>query len=610
MKLHLKKHSFIIILSLLFVGSIVLNEWNSNHLISMVTMVVLTIVSGFPIFKKSLSDLRYKIIGIDLLVTIAVMAAFVIGDWFEAAAVTYLFTLGHYLERSSLEKTRSALKTMMDLKPTIARLLQENQEKIVGIDELQVGDHLLVKMGEKIPTDGVVVEGNVLIDEAIMTGESMPVERGVGAKVLGSTLVTTGYLKMQVTQIGQDTSLSRMIHMVEEAQDNKAKTQQFMEVFSKYYTPFVVVLAIVLYLITFNIRLAVTMLVIACPGALVIATPVSFVAGIGNAAKKGILFKGGDAIEKLAKGNIVFFDKTGTLTKGKPELVDVVSYGFDVNELIRIAAIGETYSEHPLAFALIDGAKKRGLLREEKPTTTNLIIGKGIEFVLNEATYKIGNHKLFSFEMPQEVLTDVKRFEEKGIITLLMGTDQAIFGIFGIADGLRPKVKELMNELGVLGIQDTVMLTGDQEVVAKNIAKESGIQTVYASLMPDDKASIIQKYQGSHHTIFVGDGINDALALSYADASVAVGGMGKDLAMETADVVLMSEDINRLKDAIQISRKVKSNMIQNIIFALLVVLVLMVGVIFEKISMSIGMLVHEASVLLVIVNAIRLLRYN
>jgi Cd2+/Zn2+-exporting ATPase len=549
-------------------------------------------------------------IGIDLLVTIAVVAAFIIGDYFEAAAVTYLFTLGHILEKSALEKTRSSLKKLLDLKPSEARRLLDHQEEIVSLDSLNIDDILLVKPGEKIPTDGIIIEGSVLIDEQILTGESVPVEKGIGDAILGSTLLQTGYMKMKVSHVGEDTTLARMIHMVEEAQDKKAKTQKFMEVFSRYYTPLIVILSIVIYFLTKDIRLAITALVIACPGALVIATPVSFVAGIGHAAKKGILFKGGDSIERLAKGNLLFFDKTGTLTQGKPELKKIYTFDYDENELLRIASIGESYSEHPLASAIIDEARRRSLTTHELPKESELIIGKGVKFKYNNIRYTIGNNKILEFPLKNEVASTIDAFEDMGYTTLIMADPQRVLGLFAIADGLRNHAKKVISEVRSLGIKDIIMLTGDQDRVAKQVSDEVGIKTYHAKLLPEDKANIVKSYQEHHQTIFVGDGINDALALSYATASVAIGGVGKDLAMETADVVLMSEDLSKLSNAIKISKKVKINMFQNIIFALVIVSFLMIGVLFKKVTMSMGMLVHELSVLVVILNAIRLLKHK
>jgi len=573
-------------------------------------MSVLTILAGYHIFKKAFMDLWYKMIGIDLLVTIAVVAAFIIGDYFEAAAVTYLFTLGHILEKSALEKTRSSLKKLLDLKPSEARRLLDHQEEIVSLDSLNIDDILLVKPGEKIPTDGIIIEGSVLIDEQILTGESVPVEKGIGDAILGSTLLQTGYMKMKVSHVGEDTTLARMIHMVEEAQDKKAKTQKFMEVFSRYYTPLIVILSIVIYFLTKDIRLAITALVIACPGALVIATPVSFVAGIGHAAKKGILFKGGDSIERLAKGNLLFFDKTGTLTQGKPELKKIYTFDYDENELLRIASIGESYSEHPLASAIIDEARRRSLTTHDLPKESELIIGKGVKFKYNNIRYMIGNNKILEFPLKNEVASTIDAFEDMGYTTLIMADPQRVLGLFAIADGLRNHAKKVISEVRSLGIKDIIMLTGDQDRVAKQVSDEVGIKTYHAKLLPEDKANIVKSYQEHHQTIFVGDGINDALALSYATASVAIGGVGKDLAMETADVVLMSEDLSKLSNAIKISKKVKINMFQNIIFALVIVFFLMIGVLFKKVTMSMGMLVHELSVLVVILNAIRLLKHK
>lgn len=604
-----KKHVYILSLSILFLISIVFNKFEQS-LIAIALMSVLTILAGYHIFKKAFMDLWYKMIGIDLLVTIAVVAAFIIGDYFEAAAVTYLFTLGHILEKSALEKTRSSLKKLLDLKPSEARRLLDHQEEIVSLDSLNIDDILLVKPGEKIPTDGIIIEGSVLIDEQILTGESVPVEKGIGDAILGSTLLQTGYMKMKVSHVGEDTTLARMIHMVEEAQDKKAKTQKFMEVFSRYYTPLIVILSIVIYFLTKDIRLAITALVIACPGALVIATPVSFVAGIGHAAKKGILFKGGDSIERLAKGNLLFFDKTGTLTQGKPELKKIYTFDYDENELLRIASIGESYSEHPLASAIIDEARRRSLTTHDLPKESELIIGKGVKFKYNNIRYMIGNNKILEFPLNNEVASTIDAFEDMGYTTLIMADPQRVLGLFAIADGLRNHAKKVISEVRSLGIKDIIMLTGDQDRVAKQVSDEVGIKTYHAKLLPEDKANIVKSYQEHHQTIFVGDGINDALALSYATASVAIGGVGKDLAMETADVVLMSEDLSKLSTAIKISKKVKINMFQNIIFALVIVSFLMIGVLFKKVTMSMGMLVHELSVLVVILNAIRLLKHK
>ena len=604
-----KKHVYILSLSILFLISIIFNKFEQS-LIAIALMSVLTILAGYHIFKKAFIDLWYKMIGIDLLVTIAVVAAFIIGDYFEAAAVTYLFTLGHILEKSALEKTRSSLKKLLDLKPSEARRLLDHQEEIVSLDSLNIDDILLVKPGEKIPTDGIIIEGSVLIDEQILTGESVPVEKGIGDAILGSTLLQTGYMKMKVSHVGEDTTLARMIHMVEEAQDKKAKTQKFMEVFSRYYTPLIVILSIVIYFLTKDIRLAITALVIACPGALVIATPVSFVAGIGHAAKKGILFKGGDSIERLAKGNLLFFDKTGTLTQGKPELKKIYTFDYDENELLRIASIGESYSEHPLASAIIDEARRRSLTTHDLPKESELIIGKGVKFKYNNIRYMIGNNKILEFPLKNEVASTIDAFEDMGYTTLIMADPQRVLGLFAIADGLRNHAKKVISEVRSLGIKDIIMLTGDQDRVAKQVSDEVGIKTYHAKLLPEDKANIVKSYQEHHQTIFVGDGINDALALSYATASVAIGGVGKDLAMETADVVLMSEDLSKLSNAIKISKKVKINMFQNIIFALVIVSFLMIGVLFKKVTMSMGMLVHELSVLVVILNAIRLLKHK
>ena len=603
----IKANLYILSLTILFIASIVLNELLKTHYASIAIMLSLTILAGYHIFKKAIIDIRYKIIGIDLLVTIAVIGAMILGDFFEGAAVTYLFTLGHYLEKRSLEKTRSALSQLMDLKPTLARKLNEGSETMVGLDELLLGDIIIVRAGEKIPTDSEILEGVATIDEQMMTVESLPVEKTVGAKVFGATIVTSGYLKLTVTAIGEDTALSQIIHLVEDAQDKKAKTQKFIEKFARFYTPLIVLSAIVLYLFTFDIRLAITMLVISCPGALVIATPVSYVAGIGNGAKKGILFKGGESVDRLSKAKVVMFDKTGTLTMGKPELKQIKTYDFDENELIKLAAIGEKYSEHPLAIPLVEEAKKRGLVAQEEPSNLEMIVARGIQFSYQTDVYTIGNHRFDSVLITDQIREDIEVLESQGHTTLVMAKNNQVIGLFALGDTLRPDAKNLVTKLRKHGIKKLIMLTGDRDRVANVVATELGLDDYHAGLLPEEKAEIVKTYEKSANTIFVGDGINDALALSYASSSVAIGGLGKDLAMATSDVVLMGGDLVKLDEAIRLSKRVRANMYQNVLFALLVVLFLIVGVIFKTVNMTIGMLVHELSVLLVLVNAMRLI---
>lgn len=608
----INRHLYIIIITILFIASIVLNKLYPGAIYSIIIMLLLTILAGTHIFKKALIDLKYLILGIDLLVMIAVIGAIIIGDYFEGAAVTYLFTLGHYLEKGSLEKTRSALADLIDLKPVMARKIIDDTEFIIKAEEILVGDTLLVKPGEKIPADGKIIEGYSSIDEQMMTGESLPVDKKVDDLVYSGTIITSGYIKMKAIKIGDDTTFSKIIEMVEASQDKKAKTQKFIEKFAKYYTPSIIIFAILIYIITLDIRMAITMLVISCPGALVISTPVSIVAGIGNAAKKGILFKGGDSLEKLAKNKVVLMDKTGTLTRGEPEVKDIKIYDYDKNQFIKLIGLGEKYSEHPIASTIVEYSKKHGNKLTEEVDDIEFIVGKGVKFSLENDEFSIGNDKLIRVDMlSDDILVDISNYHHSGNTCLIVANSNRVIGLIAIADQIKPESYLLAKEFKKNHIHEYIMLTGDNETIAKEVSNNLRLTGYYSGLMPQDKYDIVRRYQENNEKVtFVGDGINDALALSIADVGVAVGGVGKDIAMDTADVILMSDRVSKINEAIAISKKVRMNILENIGFALIVVFILILGVIFKIVNMSIGMLFHEASVLIVIINAVRLLGYK
>lgn len=583
------------------------------HPVTIGLMLAATLIAGLPIFRKAFQAIRYKIVGIDALVTIAVTGAVIIGEYWEAAAVTFLFILGDYLESRTIEKTRSSIRSLMDLAPDQARVRRKEGEVVLSPDEVVQGDLVIVKPGEKIAVDGSVIEGSAYVNQAAITGESIPINRLNGDEVFSGTIIESGYLVIRAEKVGEDTTFARILHMVEEAQDKKAKAQKSLEKFSRWYTPSIILLSAVLYVFTRDIRLALTLLVISCPGALVISTPVSIVAGIGNGAKHGVLIKGGEIIEKLGTVKAVAFDKTGTLTEGKPGVTHIKSFGMSEDEVLRIAAIGESYSEHPLGQAIIREAEKRLNIKLTSPEQAEIIIGRGLRFTLDGQDYLIGNRKLFEqTAIDLDNHEDYLKLEEtKGQTAVILGTETDILGIISIADTIRNDAKELVRELKRLGVKHIAMLTGDNQRAAKAVADQLGLDAYYAELLPQDKVEVLNSLGDKYGSVaMVGDGVNDAPALATADLGVAIGGAGTDVAMETADVVLMSADIHRLSYAVGLSRATVNNIRQNIIFALAVVAVLLAGVIFRTVNMSLGMLVHEGSVLLVILNAMRLLRYN
>jgi len=610
----ISKFQRVVVSGSLIVISLLLNYLALYRTISDILLIVAAIIAGYPIALNAFRALRYKILGIDALVTIAVIGAFFIQEYFEMAAVTFLFMFGHYLESRTLEKTRSSIKALLDLAPDRARVLRDDVEVEISPEDVVKGDVVIVKPGEKIPVDGTVIEGKAYVNQAAITGESVPISRENGEGVFSGTIIESGYLKVSADRVGEDTTFARILEMVEEAQDKKAKTQKFLEVFSKYYTPGIMVLTVIIFLLTRDIELSLTLLVIACPGALVISAPVSVVAGIGNGAKHGVLIKGGEIIEKMGKVKVIAFDKTGTLTIGRPQVTKIKSYGLDENELLKLAARGEVYSEHPLARAILEGAKERNLANLIKPEDTEIITGQGLIAKLDNENILIGNRKLLranGITIEDSVEEYIQKEEAEAQTAVLVADSEKILGVISIADTLRPDGAELIKKLKSQGIKKVVMLTGDNRLAAKSIANKLGLDDYYAELLPEDKVSKLTELQEKYGmTAMIGDGVNDAPALASADLGIAIGGAGSDVAMETADVVLMADDLDKISYAVGLSRATVRNMKQNIYFAIFVVIALIIGVLGKTVFLSAGMLIHEMSVLLVIVNAVRLLKYG
>lgn len=577
-------------------------------------MIAAAVVAGYPIAANALQAIRYKILGIDALVTLAVIGAILIREYWEAAAVTFLFMLGNYLESRALEKTRSAIKSLLELAPDTARVLRNGEEIELSPEKVVTGDMVIVRPGEKIPVDGTVTEGNAYVNQAPITGESMPVNKEAGETVFSGTVIESGYLKIQADKVGEDTTFARILQMVEEAQDKKARTQKFLEVFATYYTPGIMVLAAVIYIITRDIPLSLTLLVIACPGALVIATPVSIVAGIGNGARHGVLIKGGEIIEKIGTVKVIAFDKTGTLTEGKPKVTRIYSLGISEEELLRLTASAEMYSEHPLARAIVAAAREKGIHDLDAPGDAEIIPGQGLKAIIGNQMIIVGNRKLINesrLEIPADIEKYISEEENEGQTAIIISNAEKILGVISIADTIRDDAIPLIKRLKATGVKKVVMLTGDNQRAASAISRKLGLDDYYAELLPQDKVRILEKLQQDYGTTaMVGDGVNDAPALAAADLGIAIGGAGTDVAMETADMVLMSDEIKKLSYAIGLSRATVRNMKQNIYFAVGIVFILLAGVLAKLVYLSSGMLIHILSVLAVIINAIRLLRYK
>lgn len=589
---------------------------STRFLLADVFMIAAAVVAGFRIFTSAMRALLARIIGIDLLVSVAAIGAIVIGNFWEAAAVTFLFAVGHTLEAATLNKTRSALAELVAVAPDSAIVMRDGEQREIPAGQVRMGEIVLVKNGAKVPVDGQVVSGSGAIDEASITGESIPVDKTSGGQVFAGTVSRGGFLQVLATGIGADTTLARIIHRVEEAQDAKAQTQAFIDRFSRWYTPAVMVLAFVAWLVTGDVVLALTLLVIGCPGALVISIPVAIVAGIGRAARNGILIKGGEFLETSAKISAVAVDKTGTLTEGRPQLTDVVVLDPTMQraDVLRWAAAAEAGSEHPLARPILDTAQAEGVGPDGIPSQVTPVPGKGIVSDVGQRRVLIGNLPLLQqFNLPEAAAAAAQEVAQElaatGRTPMIVAVDDAVIGVIGVADQIRADAAEMVTRLHRAGVDKVVMLTGDTKLVADAVAAVTGIDEVHASLLPEAKLDAVALLQRQGHTVaMVGDGVNDAPALATANIGVAMGAAGSAVAVETADIALMGDNLLKLPEAIGLAKRTVSVMRQNIAIALITVVVLLVGVFAGGVTMSIGMLVHEGSVLVVIANAMRLLR--
>ncbi len=618
------------------------------------------LVAGADIALRAWASLRNRHASIELLVTIATLGALWIGETWEAAAVTFLFIFGAYLEARTLSRTREVLGSLLDMAPVMATVLRNGQPVEVSPLEVLPGESILVRSGAKVPVDGEVTAGYSAVDESAITGESMPDEKSPGTRVFAGTVNGNGLLTVRATGVGADTTLARIIRRVEEAQETKAPTQRFIERFARWYTPAIIVLSLGVYLFTRDLELALTLLVIACPGALVISTPVSIVAGIGRAAKGGILIKGGEYLENAGKISAVAFDKTGTLTQGKPQVVEIIpllptampvalsfspraavpagdgpelpwqpaamAVQFPVAlpashqlgrwseaqaQVLHLAAAAEAGSDHPLAWAIVQAA---AAVCGELPLAgqAESVPGKGLRAVVEGQEVLIGSQawlKELDIPLAPEALAQLTQLQRGGKTAVVVAAGGQAVGLLGIADTIRAGVPEMLRQLQAAGVSRLVMLTGDDAQTAQAIARAAGVQEVRAGLLPEEKlAEIRQLQQQGYHVAMIGDGINDAPALAAADIGIAMGAAGSDVAIETADIALMSDDLMKVPEAIRLSRAVLRNIYQNVFIALVTVSLLLLGVLLGEVKMAGGMLIHEASVLIVILNGMRLMK--
>ncbi len=575
-------------------------------------LIIASVLGIAPIAIQAFQALKVKVVSIDVLVTVAVAGAFIINEVEESAIVTFLFLFGAYLEQRTLNKTRSAIKELTEMAPESALKQMENGDfSEVEVDEVDVGDILLVKTGAKVPVDGTVLTGEGHINESSITGESVPVSKKAGSGVYAGTILENGTVQIVADRVGEDTTFGKIIELVEEAQDSKSEAERFIDRFSKYYTPIVLVLAIIVWLFSRDVELAITILVLGCPGALVIGVPVSNVAGIGNGARNGILLKGSEVIQNFSKVDTIVFDKTGTLTIGNPKVADMEMYTDNPDEVLSYLASVEHESDHPLAKAVTEYIGETAFYTVEK---TDVVKGGGIAALVDGHRVAVGNVSLMEQEnvpLSERTRADIARFEQNGSSLVLTAVDGELKALMGIRDQIRPGVKEDLQKLKDMGVKNLVLLSGDNQGTVDLVARELGLTEAHGHMLPENKSAYIENLQAKGQIIaFVGDGVNDSPSLALAEVGIAMGN-GTDVAIETSDVVLMNSNFSRLPHALGLTRATANNMRQNIIIAVGVVLILLFSLFFsEWMNMSIGMLVHEASILVVILNGMRLLRYK
>ncbi|WP_040209170.1 heavy metal translocating P-type ATPase [Neobacillus jeddahensis] len=578
-------------------------------------LLIATISASLPIFTKAFQALRMRVFSIELLVSIAVIGAVLLGEYTESSVVTFLFLFGDYLEARTLAKTRKSLKELTDLAPQEAMVIRFETPMTIPVEEVVVGDRVMIRSGGKVPVDGRIVSGQASLNEAAITGEAVPVTKRQGDLVFSGTIVDNGYIEITAERVGDDTTFAKIMELVEEAQESKTPAEKFLHQFAAIYTPVVVLLSMLVLGGTRDIHMAITFLVIACPGALVIGAPVSSVAGIGNGAKHGVLIKGGEIMDTFAKVNAMVFDKTGTLTNGKPEVVDIKTFSsYGEADLLHLVAQAETISEHHLGQTIVKEAEARNFPITNESKQGEVLKGLGICATINGHTIAVGNRKLMEKEQIV-ILPKVGEYavhqEKSGSTAVFAAIDGKLSGVISIADQLRQDAPNAIAELRKNGIKKIVMLTGDNRHTAALTAQTLALDEYAAELLPEEKAAFVKQLKESGYVVaMVGDGINDAPAIATADIGLAMGRGGTDVAVETADVVLMADRLEQLAHAYTLSKATIRNIKQNTYFAVVIVLVLLAGVLFGSVHLASGMFIHEASVLLVIVNAMRLIGFQ
>ncbi|GGA57334.1 MAG: heavy metal translocating P-type ATPase [Firmicutes bacterium] len=581
------------------------------------------LVGGYTLFWQGIKNLSRFQFDMKTLMTIAILGAATIGEWAEGATVVILFAISEALETYSMDKARQSIRSLMDIAPKEALIRRGNQEMAVPVEDIQVGDIMIVKPGQKLAMDGVIVRGASSVNQAAITGESIPVAKTVKDEVFAGTLNEEGLLEVQVTKRVEDTTIAKIIHLVEEAQAERAPSQAFVDRFAKVYTPAIMIASLALAVVPpllFQadwsdwIYRGLALLVVGCPCALVISTPVSIVTAIGNAAKNGVLIKGGVHLEEAGALNVIAFDKTGTLTEGKPEVTDLVSSEqANEDEYLGIAAAIEKNSQHPLASAVMRRAEEKEIAFNQRLVEDfTSLTGKGVKAQVDGSLYFVGSPNLFeetlSNGIDEETRGSIHRLQKEGKTVMVLGTNQQVLLLIAVADSLRESSRKAIQRLQQMGIRKTIMLTGDNKAMANAIGNKLGVGDVRAELLPQQKLDSIKQLQADGTKVaMVGDGVNDAPALAASTVGIAMGGAGTDTALETADIALMADDLEKLPFTIRLSRKALQIIKQNITFSLAIKAVALLLIVPGWLTLWMAIFADMGATLIVTLNGLRLL---
>ncbi|WP_372633138.1 heavy metal translocating P-type ATPase [Cohnella sp.] len=601
-------------------GGYLLASTNGDEsLFSALAFAASILVGGYRLFVKGINNLLRFQFDMSTLMTVAIIGAAAIGEWGEGAVVVVLFAISEALERYSMQKARQSIRSLMDIAPKVALIKRGSVEWTVDVDQIQVGDVMVVKPGQKLAMDGVVIKGTSTLNQAAITGESIPVTKTVDDEVFAGTLNEEGLLEVRVTKRVDDTTLSKIIHLVEEAQAERAPSQAFVDRFAKYYTPAIMAIAISTAIIPplFGadwgewIYRGLSLLVVGCPCALVISTPISIVTAIGNAAKNGVLIKGGIHLEEAGRITAVAFDKTGTLTNGFPEVTDFAVFGSrGESELLSIAAAIEKGSQHPLASAVMRKAEQIGADLSLAVDDFQSLIGKGVKASVKGQPYFIGSPNLFKelqADITETISEQILRLQTQGKTVIVFGTEYEVLALIAVADAVRHSSKAVIEELHSIGVQKTIMLTGDNQAAANTIGKQLGVVEVKADLLPQHKLEYIKQLRQSYSSVaMVGDGVNDAPALAASSVGIAMGGAGIDTALETADIALMADDLRKLPYTIKLSKKTLAVIKQNVAFSLGIKLLALILIVPGWLTLWLAILADMGATLLVTFNSLRL----